>query len=141
MAKEYPGYFSEVASFLRGSWVQVPDGTSSSRFMRPRYAVKKTETGHGNIPNRQFGSDSASLPNRENREDRSPGEIQEEGANHSDQGSNLKGKGNMTSSSCNIGTKKTPLEAAAIYVSVHYQQTYPLLNNGTRCPIYIFQGT
>ncbi|RMI95255.1 hypothetical protein CDV36_016417, partial [Fusarium kuroshium] len=32
-----------VTSFLRSSWIEVPDRTSTSRFMRPRYVVKKTQ--------------------------------------------------------------------------------------------------
>ncbi|KAI8317367.1 Ankyrin repeat and protein kinase domain-containing protein 1 [Colletotrichum sp. SAR11_240] len=31
------GYQEKLASFLQASWVQVPDRTSASRFMRPRY--------------------------------------------------------------------------------------------------------
>lgn len=30
----------KVASFLRSSWIEIPDRTSMSRFMRPRYVVK-----------------------------------------------------------------------------------------------------
>lgn len=30
----------KVASFLRSSWIEIPDRTSTSRFMRPRYVVK-----------------------------------------------------------------------------------------------------
>ncbi|RSL79740.1 hypothetical protein BHE90_001537 [Fusarium euwallaceae] len=31
----------KVASFLRSSWIEIPDRTSTSRFMRPRHVVKK----------------------------------------------------------------------------------------------------
>lgn len=31
------------ASFLRSSWVQVPDRTSASRFMRPLYVSKSSD--------------------------------------------------------------------------------------------------
>ncbi|RSL74439.1 hypothetical protein CEP53_000312 [Fusarium sp. AF-6] len=33
----------KVASFLRSSWIEIPDRTSTSRFMRPRYVVKKAD--------------------------------------------------------------------------------------------------
>ncbi|KAM0497316.1 hypothetical protein ACHAP8_006806 [Fusarium lateritium] len=33
--------FQELASFLRTTWVQIPDKTTSSRFMRPRYVDNK----------------------------------------------------------------------------------------------------
>ncbi|KAM6534116.1 hypothetical protein FALCPG4_007053 [Fusarium falciforme] len=34
----------KVASFLRSSWIEIPDRTSTSRFMRPRYVVKKADS-------------------------------------------------------------------------------------------------
>ncbi|KAJ3536507.1 hypothetical protein NM208_g5691 [Fusarium decemcellulare] len=33
--------FEELASFLRASWVEIPDRTSPSRFMRPRFVKSK----------------------------------------------------------------------------------------------------
>ncbi|RSL54692.1 hypothetical protein CEP54_009739 [Fusarium duplospermum] len=33
----------KVTSFLRSSWIEIPDRTSTSRFMRPRYVVKKAD--------------------------------------------------------------------------------------------------
>ncbi len=39
-----PDNFQGVASFLRGSWIEVPDRTSTSRFMRPRYVVRVPES-------------------------------------------------------------------------------------------------
>lgn len=44
----------KVTSFLRSSWIEIPDRTSTSRFMRPRYVVKKADNltgqdaGYGN---------------------------------------------------------------------------------------------
>lgn len=32
--------FRQVKAFLKASWVQVPDKTSESRIMRPRFAIK-----------------------------------------------------------------------------------------------------
>ncbi|KAG6368369.1 hypothetical protein INS49_002574 [Diaporthe citri] len=34
------GQFRQVKAFLKASWVQVPDKTSESRIMRPRFAIK-----------------------------------------------------------------------------------------------------
>ncbi|KAG5792671.1 hypothetical protein H9Q69_008293 [Fusarium xylarioides] len=34
---------NSIASFLRSSWVQVPDRTSDSRFMRPLYVAKQSD--------------------------------------------------------------------------------------------------
>lgn len=37
------GYQEKLASFLQASWVEVPDKTSASRFMRPRYVRMQQE--------------------------------------------------------------------------------------------------
>ncbi|KAI8199780.1 Ankyrin repeat and protein kinase domain-containing protein 1 [Colletotrichum sp. SAR 10_76] len=39
------GYQEKLTSFLQASWVQVPDKTSASRFMRPRYVRMLQEGG------------------------------------------------------------------------------------------------
>ncbi|KAL3595567.1 hypothetical protein FPOAC2_09910 [Fusarium poae] len=36
--------FQELASFLRTTWVQIPDKSTSSRFMRPQYVENKSES-------------------------------------------------------------------------------------------------
>ncbi|KAF5009198.1 hypothetical protein FDECE_4563 [Fusarium decemcellulare] len=35
--------FEELASFLRASWVEIPDRTSASRYMRPRFVERRRE--------------------------------------------------------------------------------------------------
>ncbi|KAJ4230958.1 hypothetical protein NW759_002941 [Fusarium solani] len=56
-AKCSPEETQSLASFFRSSWVQVPDGTSASRFMRPLYVAKRgdehdtaTKESHGPRP-------------------------------------------------------------------------------------------
>lgn len=36
-----PDEFNDLISFLRTSWVQIPDKTSPSRFMRPLFVKRK----------------------------------------------------------------------------------------------------
>lgn len=42
--------FRQVKAFLKASWVQVPDKTSESRIMRPRFAIKDHVPEAGNEP-------------------------------------------------------------------------------------------
>ncbi|KAF4943187.1 hypothetical protein FGADI_13572 [Fusarium gaditjirri] len=43
--ENYPNRdYSEVRSFFRDSWVEVPDGTSSSRMMRPQFVLRLPKT-------------------------------------------------------------------------------------------------
>ncbi|KAF4984354.1 hypothetical protein FDECE_17103 [Fusarium decemcellulare] len=51
-----------LASFLRSSWVQVPDGTSASRCMRPLYVAKRADETTTNLI-----SDSEKVTNSKNK--------------------------------------------------------------------------
>ncbi|KAJ4226298.1 hypothetical protein NW759_004884 [Fusarium solani] len=81
----------KVASFLRSSWIEIPDRTSTSRFMRPRYVFKETENATRQQPEdenelrdaRGRGSTQTGNRSRHSKEREKPSSEDDQGGDHS----------------------------------------------------------
>ncbi|KPM44196.1 hypothetical protein AK830_g2319 [Neonectria ditissima] len=110
-AQDSPEAFPEVASFLRHSWVQIPDGMSTSRFMRPRYVVKS---------NTQEGTEGGTFRVRNSPGERQTFKITADLSDQRDKGS----KKTPTTATCDTSTSQKPVDITAIYVPYLYFSVY-----------------
>lgn len=131
-------------SFFRDSWIQIPDQTSSSRLMRPRYVERQRPTDKKNDDDSNWSDigkgEANSAASTTAPSTASLGDVQDESADD-DQSSNNSADQGFTSMG---STKKTGesdfkfLGASALYVSFQVTQFYRVLINCSRCLIWNF---
>ncbi|KAI6758608.1 hypothetical protein HG530_010848 [Fusarium avenaceum] len=141
----------KVASFLRRSWIEIPDRKSTSRFMRPRYVSNKTDHSTGDNKGGKDGfKDTGKRGSRqtgfrsqhnEHRGSTGSGEGNSEGEQGSLSGDNVDGPRHeegdaQTNRSGNIETVRKPItndeksekrgsyRLSAIYMPYLYFSTY-----------------
>ncbi|CAJ0546994.1 Ff.00g016210.m01.CDS01 [Fusarium sp. VM40] len=123
----------KVASFLRRSWIEIPDRKSTSRFMRPRYVSNKADLatkGHedaGDVlkDTGERGSSQTGLHSRYNEHRASDGSSEKdpEGEQCNPSGDNSvrsrqEEEGGQTNDSGNI---ENPVEMPYLYFSTYHQ--------------------
>ena len=117
MQRESPEDFQEVASILRESWVQTPDGSSASRYMRPRYVAKKVANATHERANHQEKPRSASSLAL----DIEGQELQKTQNNTSKDGSN--------SATYSTTSNRKPVSVTATYVSIYSKEKHSLASD------------
>ncbi|KAL6352541.1 hypothetical protein LRP88_14311 [Fusarium phalaenopsidis] len=152
----------KVASFLRSSWIEIPDRTSTSRFMRPRYVVKKADNatkrnaeGEGELKDvseressrtdiRSRHNEQRGRPNSDEDDEDSPNEGQnnpsEEISNtrrrereeESNSHSHVSRAVQTVDTDCGDAEKGKSFAVSAIYMPYLYFSTYHQIESGKR---------
>lgn len=108
-----PQDFLQVKSFLRNSWVEVPDRESESRIMRPRFVMTHPEK-HANSDENETGrKKNETIRKATDDDERAEGGIEGDTRNEA---ADL-GKGGHDDPRDQMRVGRFPVPASAIYVS------------------------
>ena len=134
----------EIMSFFRDSWVQIPDQTSSSRLMRPRYVERQRTTdrkggtdGNGSEIGKEEANSAVSTATPSTA---SLGDAEDESANDQSS-SNSNTEQGSTSKDSTKATEEPDLKflgASALYVSNQETQFCRVLIKRSRCRTWNF---
>ena len=131
-------------SFFRDSWTQIPDQTSSSRLMRPRYVERQRPTDKKDDDDSNWSDigegEANSAASTAAPSTASLGDAQDESADD-DQSSNNSDDQGFTSEDTTKTTEESDskfLGASALYVSNQVTQFYRVLIKCSRCLTWNF---
>lgn len=143
---------AKVASFLRSSWIEIPDRKSTSRFMRPRYVVQKAdntaeqhaEDGEGSDDSSEQGSSSTGTHWRPSMDEDSQDDPRQSGSprevpsgpgrdNEEEQSNSSHVSEAVQTVTTNHGEAQNDksFSVSAIYVSVHSPSSHTLSHSHT----------
>ncbi|RSL93024.1 hypothetical protein CDV31_014904 [Fusarium ambrosium] len=113
----------KVASFLRSSWIEIPDRTSTSRFMRPRYVVKKADNATGH-----YVEDEDDVQDASDQGSRQTGTHSQ----HEEQRENHNGSAHTVIMDGGEAEKGKSFAVSAIYMPYLYFSTYHQSESGEK---------
>ncbi|KAK1953533.1 ankyrin [Colletotrichum sublineola] len=117
--KRPPVHFNQVKSFFKGSWIEVPDKTSASRMMRPRFVSRgKNSSGMRKTGTREVGTQAqdSAKESKENPDDGKREDIRVTEMKDAEKGDSAGREETVNQEQRESQDGKVPLAETAIYM-------------------------